>query len=68
MEYVEFLKELKTLLVMKYLPLGNLACQDYITEEENLYTLCQGLQALKYLHCHSLPLAHRDIKPQNILM
>ncbi len=56
------------MLVMEYLPLGNLACQDYITEEENLQILCQGLQALEYLHSQSLPLAHRDIKPENILV
>lgn len=56
------------MLVMEYLPLGNLACQDYITEEDNLQILCQGLQALEYLHSQSPPLAHRDIKPENILV
>ena len=54
------------MLVMEYLPLGNLAYQDYITEEDNLQILCQGLQALEYLHAQ--PLAHRDIKPENILV
>ena len=53
---------------MEYLPLGNLACQSSITEEENIKVLYQGLQALKYLHSHSPPLAHRDIKPANILV
>lgn len=53
---------------MEFLPLGNLACQDYVTEEDNLQILCQGLQALEYLHSHSPPLAHRDIKPENILV
>lgn len=53
---------------MEYLPLGNLACQDYITEEDNLQILCQGLQALEYLHSQSPPLAHRDIKLENILV
>ena len=56
------------MLVMEYLPLGNLACQYFITEEEAIQILCQGLQALKYLHSHSPPLAHRDIKPSNILI
>ena len=56
------------MLVTEYLPLGNLACQSYITEEDNLQILCQGLQALKYLHSQSPPLAHRDIKPENILV
>ncbi len=56
------------MLVMEYLSLGNLACQYYITEEENLQILCQGLQVLEYLHSHSPPLAHRDIKPTNILI
>lgn len=67
MEFVDFSKE-QTLLVMEYLPLGNLACQDFITEEETLKILCPGLQALKYLHSHSPPLAHRDIKPENIFL
>ena len=53
---------------MEYLSLGNLACQPFITEEETLQILCQGLQALDYLHSHSPPLAHRDIKPANILV
>ena len=56
------------MLVMEYLPLRNLACQDYITEEDNVQILCQGLQALEYLHAQSPPLAHRDIKPENILV
>ncbi len=68
MEFVDFSEGQKPLLVMEYLPLGNLACQDFITEEETLQILCQGLQALKYLHSHSPPLAHRDIKPKNILI
>jgi len=67
-EFVDFSEEQKPLLVMEYLPLGNLACQDLITEEETLQILCQGLQALQYLHSHSPPLAHRDIKPENILV
>ena len=53
---------------MEFLPLGNLARQEPITEEENLEILCQGLQALKYLQSQSPPLAHRDIKPENILL
>ena len=54
---------------MEYLPLRNLACQDFIiTEEETLQILFQGLQALDYLHSRSPPLAHRDIKPTNILV
>lgn len=67
-DFVDFSKEQKPLLVMEYLPLGNLASQDRITEEETLQILCQGLQALEYLHSHSPPLAHRDIKPENILV
>ena len=67
-KFVKFSEEQKPLLVMEYLPLGNLACQNFITEEETLQILCQGLQALEYLHSHSPPLAHRDIKPANILV
>ena len=68
MKFVKFSEEQQPLLVMEYLPLGNLACQDFIAEEETLQLLCQGLQALDYLHSHSPPLAHRDIKPANILV
>jgi len=65
-QFVDFSTEQKPLLVMEYLPLGSLACQRGITEEETLGILCQGLQALEYLH--SQRLAHRDIKPENILL
>ena len=57
---MKFSEEQKPLLVMEYLPLGSLACQDFITEEETLQILFQGLLALDYLHSHSPPLAHRD--------
>ncbi|KAL9634119.1 MAG: hypothetical protein Q9204_003124 [Flavoplaca sp. TL-2023a] len=67
-EYVAFSEEQGPMLVMEYLPLGNLASQKFVTEEDNLQILCQGLQALEYLHSHSPPLAHRDIKPENILV
>lgn len=68
MEYVDFLEEHEPLLVMEYLPLGNLACQYGVTEEETLKILYQGLQALEYLHYQTPPTAHRDIKPENILV
>ena len=55
------------MLVMEYLPLGNLA-QNNITEDHSVQILYQGLQALEYLHSQSPPLAHRDIKPENILI
>lgn len=68
-KFVKFSEKQKPLLVMEYLPLGNLACQDFIiTEEETLQILFQGLQALDYLHSHSPPLTHRDIKPANIIV
>ncbi|KAL8770162.1 MAG: hypothetical protein Q9209_004004 [Squamulea sp. 1 TL-2023] len=54
------------LLVMEYLPLGNLARQASVSEEEVLQILHQGLRGLEYLHF--LGLAHRDIKPENILI
>ena len=67
-KFVNFSEEQKPLLVMEYLPLGNLVCQDFITEEETLQVLYQGLEALEYLHSYSPSLAHRDIKPANILV
>ena len=65
---MDFSEEQGPLLVMEYLPLGNLTCHNFITEEDNIQILYQGLQALEYLHSHSPPLAHRDIKPENILI
>lgn len=53
---------------MKYLSLGNLVCQDFITEEEILQILCQEPQTLEYLHSYSPPLTHGDIKPTNNLV
>ena len=70
-KFVKFSEEQQLLLVMEYLPLGNLAyqaCQHFITEEETLQILCQGLQALDYLYSYSPPLTHRDIKSINILV
>jgi len=51
---------------MEYLSLGNLAEQhgiSRITEWETV-TLCQGLDALDYLH--SRKIVHRDLKPENV--
>ncbi|KAL8857818.1 MAG: hypothetical protein Q9178_005574 [Gyalolechia marmorata] len=67
-KFVALSGEQKPLLVMEYLPLGNLASQNRITEEETLQILYQGLTALKYLHSQTPPLTHRDIKPENILV
>ena len=51
---------------MEYLPLGNLAEQRAISEWEAITLLCQGLDALDYLH--SRKVVHRDLKPENILV
>ena len=60
---------MEPILVMEYLPLGNLACQHQvraITVEESIDILSQGLQALEYLHRSGH--VHRDIKPENLLV
>jgi serine/threonine protein kinase len=57
------------ILVMEYLPLGNLMQLNQsqkLSKEEARTCLRQILQALKYLH--SLFITHRDIKPANILI
>ena len=67
--FVDFTDEVEPLLIMEYLPLGNLRDQHRITAiapEESLYLLLQGLEALEYLHLSGH--AHRDIKPENILV
>lgn len=67
-QFIDFLEKQKPILMMKYLPLKNLVCQNFITEEENLKVLYQKLHTLKYLHSHSLSLVHWDIKSTNILI
>ncbi len=69
MRYEFFSEEIKPCLIMEYLPLGNLESQHQtspIAVEEYMAVLCQGLQALEYLHSEQV--AHRDIKPTNILL
>lgn len=51
---------------MEYLPLGDLAGFNSISEWETVTLLCQGLDALDYLH--SRKIIHRDLKPANILV
>ncbi|KAF2844140.1 kinase-like protein [Plenodomus tracheiphilus IPT5] len=56
-------------LIMEYLPLGNLADQDRtsrLTEWEAVTVLCQGLDALRYLHL--LGIVHHNLNPNNILV
>jgi serine/threonine protein kinase len=67
-KFVNFSEKQKSLLMMKYLRLENLVCQDFITEEDALQILWQELQILSYLHSHSSSLTHRDIKSKNILV
>lgn len=58
-------------LVLEYLPLGNLEDQHRrlpISDDEVPIILQQSLSALTYLHGQTPSIAHRDIKPQNILV
>ncbi|KAJ9624529.1 Protein kinase protein rad53 [Taxawa tesnikishii (nom. ined.)] len=67
--FVDFRPEPNPLLVMEYLPLGNLRDQHEnvpIAVEEAVALLYQGLQGVGYLHSQCL--AHRDTKPANILI
>ena len=54
-------------LVMEYMPLGNLTELQRISSEEVRTVLRQALQALAYLHDEK-NITHRDIKPENILV
>ena len=54
------------LLIMEYLPCGNLAQQTGFTFSETVTMLEQQLHAVAYLH--GMKITHRDIKPENILL
>lgn len=67
--FVHFQEQPSSLLVMEYVPLGNLADQHRVSpieSEEAMTIVVQGLEALTYLHSQGL--VHRDIKPENILV
>ncbi|KAK5999029.1 putative myosin light chain kinase [Cladobotryum mycophilum] len=64
-------EELAPRIILEYLPLGSLQHQSQkqpITPLENVQVLIQGLSALCFLHERPKPIAHRDIKPGNILV
>ncbi|PGG98119.1 serine/threonine protein kinase [Blastomyces parvus] len=58
-------------LFLDYLPLGNLGQQHWkqpFSYKETLIILRQCLSALKFLHEQNPPIAHRDLKLENILV
>lgn len=70
-DFVDMIKDDEGLvLIMKYMPLGNLKEvheQARLSREEICLTLRQALLAMEYLH-HEKEITHRDIKPENILV
>ena len=68
MSFVDFIDDGGgPVLVMEYMPLGNLTEVKDISLEETRNVLRQALQALAYLHDEK-NITHRDIKPENILV
>ena len=71
MRFVDFINDDGgPVLVMEYMPLGNLAELDKVQKlsvEEMRTVLRQGLEALTYLHDQK-SITHRDIKPENVLV
>ncbi|KAL9013439.1 MAG: hypothetical protein Q9173_001866 [Seirophora scorigena] len=64
--FVGLLENPSPRLILEYLPLGNLKAQQGITDTESLTILCQSLDALTSVHEDGI--AHRDVKPENILV
>ncbi|KIW39692.1 uncharacterized protein PV06_08282 [Exophiala oligosperma] len=67
--FIDFKLHPKPLMVMEYLPLGNLSRQNSISPiavEEWAALLHQCLKALVYLPARNV--THRDLKPENILV
>jgi serine/threonine protein kinase len=64
-QFIGFSDEVRPLLVMEYVGLGNLGFQDQ-HQIDPVAVLQQGLKVLVYLH--PLGIVHRDIKPANILV
>ncbi|KAK4114081.1 kinase-like protein [Canariomyces notabilis] len=61
----------RPLLYLEYMPFGNLENahkSNPFSRAECLTILSQSLAALVYLHGQPKPIAHRDIKPHNILV
>ncbi|KAH8755346.1 kinase-like domain-containing protein [Diaporthe sp. PMI_573] len=59
------------LLYLEYMAFGNLEDEHskaHFSHEECVTILHQSTSALRYLHERSEPVAHRDLKPQNILV
>ncbi|SPQ20563.1 58b91467-99f2-4e1f-b778-eb56634c081b [Thermothielavioides terrestris] len=58
-------------LYLEYMELGNLSLENKrlpFRHQDCWDILRQSLSALVYLHCRREPIAHRDLKPQNILV
>ncbi|KND88015.1 Serine/threonine-protein kinase RAD53, partial [Tolypocladium ophioglossoides CBS 100239] len=65
-----FIYDPKPMMVLEYAPYGTLTnmMKDCVSKTQCVEIMVQALSALTHLHSFDKPVAHRDVKPDNILI